>query len=114
MYEIVLREAVCAEELTSFLDGDTLVAIWRDLFLPKGVRRAWEDCHPVLRDAAAAAGVPVSGFHRGIRPGCAASGVHRARLPDAAAGRGSLRANFSKFFEQRAGLTPGAFRTSAR
>ena len=53
MYEIVLREAVRAEEITGFLNGDTLVAVWPDLWLPKGVRRAWEACHPVLRDAAA-------------------------------------------------------------
>jgi hypothetical protein len=56
MYETVLREAVRAEELTGFLNGDTLVATWPDLWLPKGVRRAWEDCHPVLRGAPPTAG----------------------------------------------------------
>jgi hypothetical protein len=55
MYQTVLREATRAEDLTTYLNGDTLVALWRDLFLPKGVRRAWEDQHPVLRAAVTAA-----------------------------------------------------------
>ena len=55
MYENVLREATRPEDLTSYLNGDVLVALWPDLFLPKGVRQAWEDHHPVLRAAAAAA-----------------------------------------------------------
>jgi hypothetical protein len=55
MYEIVLREASQAADLTDHLDGDTLVAVWPQLVLPRGVRRAWEDHHPVLRQAAAAA-----------------------------------------------------------
>jgi len=52
VYQTVLREASRLEDLTTYLDGDTLVARWRDLALPKGVRRAWEDQHPVLRAAA--------------------------------------------------------------
>jgi hypothetical protein len=55
MYEKVLREAIRTDELTRFLNGGTLVAVWRDLFLPRAVRQAWEDRHPVLRRAAAAA-----------------------------------------------------------
>jgi hypothetical protein len=54
MYEKVLREAIRTEDLTRFLNGSTLLAVWRDLFLPRDVRRAWEDRHPVLRCAAAA------------------------------------------------------------
>jgi len=54
LYQIVLREASRLEDLTAYLDGDTLVALWPDLYLPKGVRQAWEDRHPVLRAAAAA------------------------------------------------------------
>lgn len=54
MYEKVLREAIRTEDLTTFLNGSTLLAVWRDLFLPRDVRRAWEDRHPVLRRAAAA------------------------------------------------------------
>jgi hypothetical protein len=55
MYQNVLREATRAEDLTSFLNGDTLVDVWPGLVLPKGVRQAWEDRHPVLRAVAAAA-----------------------------------------------------------
>jgi hypothetical protein len=57
MYETVLQEAVSAEELTSYLNADLLIAVWPEMFLPKGVRRAWEEHHPVLRAAAAAAAV---------------------------------------------------------
>jgi len=55
MYQTVLREASRPEDLTTFVNGDTLVALWPDLFLPRGVRQAWEDRHPVLHAAAAAA-----------------------------------------------------------
>ena len=55
MYEAVLGEASRPEDLTTYLDGDTLIALWPDLFLPKGVRQAWEDRHPVLRAAAVTA-----------------------------------------------------------
>ena len=54
LYQTVLREAARPEDLTTYLDGDTLIALWPDLFLPKGVRQAWEDQHPVLQVAAAA------------------------------------------------------------
>jgi hypothetical protein len=52
MYEAVLGEASHPEDLATYLDGDMLIALWPDLFLPKGVRQAWEDRHPVLRAAA--------------------------------------------------------------
>ena len=55
VYETVLQEASRPEDLTAFLDGQALVALWPRLFVPKGVRRAWEDAHPVLCAAAAAA-----------------------------------------------------------
>jgi hypothetical protein len=55
MYEIVLTEAVRVDELCDWLDGPTLVRIWGELYLPRGVRRAWEDLHPVLRRLRAAA-----------------------------------------------------------
>ena len=54
LYQIVLREAASPADLDSYLDSDTLVALWPDLWLPPGVRRAWEDRHPVLRAASAA------------------------------------------------------------
>jgi hypothetical protein len=55
MYQTVLREATRPEDLTTYLDRDTLIARWPDLFLPRGVRAAWEEQHPVLRAATAAA-----------------------------------------------------------
>jgi hypothetical protein len=55
VYETVLQEASRAEDLTAFLDGGTLIAVWPQLFVPKGVRQAWEEAHPVLRAASAAA-----------------------------------------------------------
>jgi hypothetical protein len=55
LYETVLREATRLDDLASYLDGGTLVRLWPRLFLPKGVRRAWEDRHPSLRAARAAA-----------------------------------------------------------
>jgi len=55
MYEIALREAGSVEDLTTYLDRDTLIALWPRLYLPKGVRRAWEDRHPALRSEVAVA-----------------------------------------------------------
>jgi hypothetical protein len=55
VYETVLQEASRPEDLAAFLDGATLVALWPTLFVPRGVRRAWEDEHAVLRAASAAA-----------------------------------------------------------
>jgi hypothetical protein len=55
VYETVLQQASRPEDLTTLLDGRTLVALWPRLFVPKGVRQAWEDEHPVLRAASAAA-----------------------------------------------------------
>ena len=54
-YQTVLREASRPEDLTTYLDGDMLMALWPDLYLPKGVRQAWEDQHPALRAAGVAA-----------------------------------------------------------
>lgn len=49
MYETVLREVGTVEELCGWLDGPTLIRLWPELFLPRGLRRAWEERHPVLR-----------------------------------------------------------------
>ena len=38
LYQIVLREASRPEDLTGYLDRDTLIAVWPQLHLPKGVR----------------------------------------------------------------------------
>ena len=55
MYENVLREAVRVEELRSYLHGPTLLRVWPELNLPRGVRAAWEARHPALRRLALAA-----------------------------------------------------------
>jgi hypothetical protein len=54
LYQTVLREAASPEDLELYLDGDTLIGLWPELWLPHGVRQAWEDRHPVLRAASAA------------------------------------------------------------
>lgn len=54
MYETVLCEAVSMRELQAWLDGPTLIRLWPRLFLPRGVRQAWEDRHPVLHRRVAA------------------------------------------------------------
>jgi hypothetical protein len=52
VYEIVLREASRPEDLTTYLNGEILTAIWPAIWLPATVRQAWEDHHPQLREAA--------------------------------------------------------------
>jgi DNA invertase Pin-like site-specific DNA recombinase len=47
-YQTVLREASRADDLTRHLDAATLVSLWPELYLPRGVRRAWEDRHHEL------------------------------------------------------------------
>jgi hypothetical protein len=54
MYQIVLREASSPEDL-AYLNGDLLVTLWPELYLPRGVRQAWEERHPALQGAAAPA-----------------------------------------------------------
>jgi hypothetical protein len=51
VYEIVLREASRPEDLITYLNGDVLASVWPDLWLPAGVRQAWEEQHPQLRAA---------------------------------------------------------------
>jgi hypothetical protein len=53
LYQTVLREASRPDHLTDYLDRDTLIALWPELYLPRGVRRAWEEHHPELRTAGA-------------------------------------------------------------
>jgi len=48
LYEIVLGAATRPEDLSTYLDGDTLASVWPELYLPEGVRRAWEERHPAL------------------------------------------------------------------
>jgi hypothetical protein len=66
MYQVVLGEAIRAEELISYLNGDKLAAVWPDLHLPKGVRRAWEERHPSLRAARGGRLMPLSELHQQV------------------------------------------------
>jgi hypothetical protein len=50
MYETVLREAARTAELRTWLDGPTLIRLWPALFVPRGVRAAWESLHASLRE----------------------------------------------------------------
>jgi hypothetical protein len=52
VYETVLREASRPEDLTANLNHQRLIAMWPRLHLPRGVRRAWQDQHPILREIA--------------------------------------------------------------
>jgi hypothetical protein len=54
LYQTVLREASRPEDLAAYLDAGTLIALWPRLYLPSGVREAWEERHPVLRATMAA------------------------------------------------------------
>jgi hypothetical protein len=51
LYQTELREASRPGELSEYLDGGLLIQLWPTPYLPKGVRRAWEDQHPQLRAA---------------------------------------------------------------
>jgi hypothetical protein len=55
MYETVLGQARRPEDLTTYLNGATLIRVWPELYLPKGIRAAWEERHPLLRAAVAVA-----------------------------------------------------------
>lgn len=53
LYVAVLREAHEASELGEWLNSELLVELWPQLVLPKPVRAAWEEQHPVLSDLGA-------------------------------------------------------------
>lgn len=73
---IVLREARCPDDLAAFVDGGMLTALWPRMVLPRPVRKAWGDQHPVLRPSAAPAGLPwlwtPAGCELAAGPGCQA------------------------------------------
>lgn len=52
MYERVIREAMRADDLRAYLNESVLRQVWNKLFLPRGVRRSWEQRFPDLRLAA--------------------------------------------------------------
>lgn len=51
VYQTVLREAARPSDLTDYLNCGILISLWPELRLPAGVRRAWEELHPVLRSS---------------------------------------------------------------
>lgn len=55
LYEVVLNQARHPDDLAAYLNGEILLAVWPELYLPAGVRRAWEDRHPALSAARTAA-----------------------------------------------------------
>jgi hypothetical protein len=54
LYQTVLREAARPSDLTDYLNRGILMRLWPDLRLPAGVRRAWEEVHPILRSSGTA------------------------------------------------------------
>jgi hypothetical protein len=57
-YRTVLMEAGTDADLTDWLDKDTLLAMWPELYLPPFVRDAWQRRHPELARAGAGPHVP--------------------------------------------------------
>jgi hypothetical protein len=54
LYATVLREAGEPGDLQTWLNAGLLVELWPRLVLPRSVRAAWEEQHPVLSEAGAA------------------------------------------------------------
>jgi hypothetical protein len=54
LYATVIREAAEPGDLGEWLNGGLLVGLWPRLVLPRTVRAAWEDQHPVLLAARSA------------------------------------------------------------
>jgi hypothetical protein len=48
LYETVLSEALSEEDVTTHVDRDTLLRLWRTLRIPRRVRSAWETAYPEL------------------------------------------------------------------
>ncbi|MBV6702944.1 hypothetical protein [Kitasatospora aureofaciens] len=55
MYERVIREAQTPDDLHVYVDRDTLLRVWPDLFLPREARAAWQARFPELGPSAVAA-----------------------------------------------------------
>ena len=51
-YERVLIDAVTVEVIDRVVNGERLRALWCELFLPRGLRAAWEARFPDLTSAA--------------------------------------------------------------
>ncbi|WP_239153487.1 hypothetical protein [Virgisporangium aliadipatigenens] len=48
MYETMLRETIRYDELRRWLDAETLVRLWPEMIMPRGVRAAWQERYPQL------------------------------------------------------------------
>jgi hypothetical protein len=51
MYERVIREAMTADILRSYLNRVLLMSVWPSMYLPRRVRASWESRFPALRHA---------------------------------------------------------------
>ncbi|MFI5926760.1 hypothetical protein ACIA3K_12325 [Micromonospora sp. NPDC051543] len=49
LYRTVLNEAASPQDLHSYLSRDPLIRLWPAMWLPRAVRRAWEERFPELR-----------------------------------------------------------------
>ena len=52
MYQTVLNEATTIDDLRTWIDGQQLLRLWRTLWLPAPLRRAWEQKFPQLSSGA--------------------------------------------------------------
>lgn len=48
VYRLVLLEAGSPTDHEQWLDRDLLLELWSELYLPRGLRAAWQAEHPVL------------------------------------------------------------------
>jgi hypothetical protein len=51
-YELVLQEAASTEQVSQYVNGEALTEVWQRLWLPRRVRRIWEERLPELARAA--------------------------------------------------------------
>ena len=59
-YRTVLVEAGSEGDLTAWLVQSALIELWPEMYLPRPVRRAWEDRHPELGRRGAGPDVPAA------------------------------------------------------
>lgn len=57
-YRVVLLEANSTSDLETWLHQEELLRLWPDLYLPRNVRRAWQEQHQVLGQIGAGPHVP--------------------------------------------------------
>ena len=50
LYRTVINEAATQQDLYAYLNEAALIALWRTMWLPTTIRRAWEDQFPELRE----------------------------------------------------------------